>query len=41
MTIFTALIIAAVGCGIAGVGYLIGYAKQVSDFDPCNVGSEE
>ena len=40
--LYTALAIAFVGAGIAlAVRLFIGYAKQVSDFDPCNVGSEE
>ena len=40
MTIFTALIIAAVGCGIACVGYIIGVMRE-AEFDISNVGSEE
>ncbi len=42
ISIFTAKILLFVlGCAcLVGVA-LIGYVKEVSDFDPCNVGSEE
>ena len=40
--LYTALVIAFVCAGVAlAVRLFIGYAKQVSDFDPCNVGGEE
>ena len=39
MTIFTALIISAVCCGIGFVGYVIGVVRS-SDFDISNVGGE-
>lgn len=40
--LYTTLAIAFVCAGVAlAVRLFIGYAKQVSDFDPCNVGSEE
>ena len=40
--LYTALVIAFVCAGIAlAVRLFIGYAKQVSDFDQCNVVGEE
>ena len=40
-SVFTGLVIAFIGAVIAAFGYAVHVARECSEFDPQNVGSEE